>query len=34
MNEKLKKNLDLDFPKMGKCFTTIFGQSNWLRHSH
>jgi len=23
---------DVNWPKMGKCFTTIVGQSDWSRH--
>jgi len=29
-NQAHKVNL----PKMGKCFTTIFGQSGWSRHCY
>jgi len=29
-NQAHKVNL----PKMGKCFTTIVGQSDWLRHCY
>jgi len=29
-NQAHKVNL----PKIGECFTTIVGQSHWLRHCH
>jgi len=25
---------EINLPKMGKCFTTILGQSDWLRHCY
>jgi len=25
---------NVNLPKMGKCFTTIVGQSDWSRHSY